>query len=220
MRILLVEDDKQFGSTIHRAIKNEGYACDWVRTCEDADIAIQNGTFNTIILDWMLPDGQGTNWLRAQRQNGLDIPTMIMTARTLSEDIVIGLDVGADDYITKPFDLNEFFARIRSLLRRGTVAPSRIINIGNIQINPDTSQVTINQNDIELSKTEFDLLAVLARKKGSYISKNHLEEALYDWDSVVTPNAIEVQISRLRKKIGADLITTKRGFGYRLEITS
>ncbi|PHR57217.1 MAG: DNA-binding response regulator [Robiginitomaculum sp.] len=217
MRILLVEDDQQFGHSIHRAIKSEGYASDWVQTCEDATIAINDGHFDVIILDWELPDNQGTQWLEQKRAQGMDIPTLMMTARRSSADKVIGLDKGADDYVTKPFDLDEFFARIRALLRRGTVKSSRIIKTKHMEINPDTSVVQINETDILLSKAELDLLVILANRSGEFVSKRHLENALYDWDSAVTPNAIEVQISRLRKKVGANLIKTQRNFGYKLE---
>lgn len=217
MRILLIEDDQQFGSSIHRAIKSEGYACDWVRTCEDASNAISDGQFDIIILDWELPDGQGTQWLHLKRQQGLDTPTLMMTARRSSADKVLGLDKGADDYVTKPFDLDEFFARVRALLRRGIVKPSRIIKTKYIHINPDTSTIHVNEKLIQMSKAELYLLMALAKRAGHYISKQRLEESLYDWDSAVTPNAIEVQISRIRKKIGPNLITTQRGLGYKLE---
>lgn len=217
MRILLVEDDQQFGSSIHRAIKNEGYASDWVQTCEDATLALDAGHFDIVILDWELPDRQGIQWLDEKRSQGMNIPTLMMTARRSSADKVIGLDKGADDYVTKPFDLEEFFARIRALLRRVSVQPSQILRTKHLNINPDTSVIQVDGADINVSKSELDLLVVLAKRSGQFVSKRRLEDILYDWDSAVTPNAIEVQISRLRKKIGANLIITQRGFGYKLE---
>ena len=217
MRILLIEDDVPLGDSIRNAIKSEGYACDWVQSCQEATSAVKDGFFNLIILDRILPDGDGTNWLSGLRGNGLDIPVLMLSARTSANDKVIGLDRGADDYLTKPFDLDEFFARVRALTRRGRVTPSRSIVVGNITIDPDTSLVSVNEKYIDLSKTEFDLLLILAKRSGLFVSKSALEDALYDWDSSVTQNAIERQISRLRKKIGPDSITTRRGFGYKLE---
>lgn len=217
MRILLIEDDAQLGDSIRNAIKSEGYACDWMQSCQDATSAVKDGFFNLIVLDRMLPDGDGIDWLSEQRRAGLDIPVLMLTARTSAADKVIGLDRGADDYLTKPFDLDEFFARIRALTRRGKVLPSRSISVGKIRIDPDTSLVSVNERYIDLSKTEFDLLLILAKRSGQFVSKSALENALYDWDSSVTPNAIERQISRLRKKVGSDVISTRRGFGYKLE---
>lgn len=217
MRILLIEDDAPLGESIRNAIKFEGYACDWVKGLEDATSAVKDGFFNLIILDRVLPDGDGVDWLSTMRNGGLDIPVLILSARTLAVDKVFGLDRGADDYLTKPFDLDEFFARVRALTRRGRVTPNRAIAVGKILIDPDTSLVSVNERYIDLSKTEFDLLLILAKSSGHYVSKNALENALYDWDSSVTPNAIERQISRLRKKVGPETISTRRGFGYKLE---
>ena len=217
MRVLLIEDDVPLGDSIRNAIKSEGYACDWVQSCQEATSAVKDGFFNLIILDRILPDGDGANWLSRLRSNGFDIPVLMLSARTSANDKVIGLDRGADDYLTKPFDLDEFFARVRALTRRGRVTPSRSIVVGNITIDPDTSLVSVNEKYIDLSKTEFDLLLILAKRSGLFVSKSALEDALYDWDSSVTQNAIERQISRLRKKIGPDSITTRRGFGYKLE---
>ena len=188
-----------------------------MQSCQDASSAVKDGFFNLIILDRMLPDGDGIDWLSVQRNSGLDIPVLMLTARTSAEDKVAGLDRGADDYLTKPFDLDEFFARIRALTRRGRVMPSRSISVGKIHIDPDTSLVSVNEKYIDLSKTEFDLLLILAKRSGQFVSKSALENALYDRDSSVTQNAIERQISRLRKKVGSDVISTRRGFGYKLE---
>lgn len=218
MRLLLVEDDQHLGMSIHRAIKSEGYACDWVTSCQDARQAVGDTDFDLIILDWNLPDGTGPSWLYERRQNGLTSPVLMLTARTTLLDKVEGLDAGADDYLTKPFDLDELFARIRALLRRRSIAPTTVIEFGDILINSAASTVAVKNQPIDLTKAEFDLLSCLAEKKGQFVSKSQLENALYDWDSSVTPNAIEVLISRLRKKIGSSYIQTKRGFGYKLEI--
>lgn len=218
MRLLLVEDDKHLGNSIHRALKSEGYACDWVMNCHDARLAVSDAEFDLIVLDWNLPDGSGPSWLQERRQNGLTSPCLMLTARTALLDKVQGLDAGADDYLTKPFDLDELFARIRALLRRRNVAPTSEITLGDIVINAAASSVAVKGKPIDLTKAEFDLLVCLSEKKGQFVNKTQLENALYDWDSAVTPNAIEVLISRLRKKIGSEYIQTKRGFGYKLEI--
>lgn len=217
MRLLLVEDDQHLGASIHRAIKSEGYACDWVTSCQDARQAVDDTDFDLVILDWNLPDGSGPSWLYERRQNGMASPVLMLTARTTLLDKVEGLDSGADDYLTKPFDLDELFARMRALLRRRNVAPITIVTHGDIIINSAASSVAVKNQPVDLTKAEFDLLACLAEKKGHFVSKSQLENALYDWDSSVTPNAIEVLISRLRKKIGSNYIQTKRGFGYKFE---
>ena len=220
MRLLLVEDDRHLGASIHRAIKSEGYACDWVMSCDDARMAVGDTDFDLIVLDWNLPDGSGPSWLQERRQNGLNSPCLMLTARTTVHDKIQGLDAGADDYLTKPFDLDELFARIRALLRRRSVAPSTRMTIGDIEINASASTVAVQGQPVDLTKAEFDLLVCLSEKQGQYVSKTQLENALYDWDSAVTPNAIEVLISRLRKKRGSTYIQTKRGFGYKLEVAS
>ncbi len=219
MRLLLVEDDKHLGNSIHRAIKSEGYACDWVTTCHDARLAVTDTDFDMIVLDWNLPDGSGPSWLQERRQNGLTSPCLMLTARTTLLDKVQGLDSGADDFLTKPFDLDELFARIRALLRRRSVAPTSTVTLGDIVINPSACTVAVKDRPVDLTKAEFDLLVCMSEKKGQYVNKLQLENALYDWDSAVTPNAIEVLISRLRKKIGSEYIQTKRGFGYKFEVS-
>lgn len=219
MRLLLVEDDLHLGMSIHKAIKSEGYACDWVTSCQDARQAVDDTDFDLIVLDWNLPDGTGISWLYERRQNGMTSPTLMLTARTALIDKVEGLDAGADDYLTKPFDLDELFARMRALLRRRSVAPVTTLKVGDISINSAASTVAVNNQPIDLTKAEFDLLLCLSEKTGQFVSKTQLENALYDWDSSVTPNAIEVLISRLRKKIGSTYIQTKRGFGYKLNVT-
>lgn len=175
MRLLLVEDDLHLGMSIHKAIKSEGYACDWVTNCEEARQAVNDTDFDMIVLDWNLPDGSGTAWLYERRQNGMTAPVLMLTARTALIDKVEGLDAGADDYLTKPFDLDELFARIRALLRRRSVAPTTSVKVGNIVINSAASTVAVNNQPIDLTKAEFDLLLCLSEKKGSLSTNPNLK---------------------------------------------
>ena len=165
----------------------------------------------------MLPDGSGVNLLKELRKQGSELPILMLTARIATTDKITGLDMGADDYITKPFDLDELLARVRALGRRQSVAPSRQQIIGDLCIDQDQQRVTIKDESFTLSATEFAVLHALAQKPGRYLSKAQLEQVVYAWDKAVTPNAIEAIISRLRKKIGSERLTTLRGVGYAME---
>lgn len=217
MYILLVEDDDHIGASLQQALINQGYSCDWVQTQALAESALEMSQYHLAIFDWMLPDGSGTNLLKMLRAQGSDLPILMLTARTATTDKVTGLDYGADDYLTKPFDLDELLARVRALGRRQSVAPSRQKIIGDLCIDQDQQRVIIKNKGFELSATEFAVLYALAQRPGRYLSKAQLEQVVYAWDKAVTPNAIEAIISRLRKKIGSDRLITLRGVGYALE---
>ncbi|MEH6632042.1 MAG: response regulator transcription factor [Halopseudomonas aestusnigri] len=217
MKILLVEDDPQLGASLERALHHDGSVCEWVKTAEDAELALDVSFFDLIILDWMLPDQQGIYFLKEARKRGVTIPVLMLTARTATSEKIEGLDGGADDYLTKPFDLDELFARLRSLGRRREVKASSELVIGGLRLCPDRHEVSLNEEEIQLSKTEFLILQKMMESQGRYISKSQLEEYAYNWDNCVTPNAIEAQISRLRKRLGSGVITTLRGVGYKVE---
>ncbi|WP_421781416.1 response regulator transcription factor [Kiloniella litopenaei] len=217
MKVLLVEDDPQLGATLERALHHDGSVCEWVKSAEDASLALDVSVFDLIILDWMLPDQQGIDFLKEARNKGITLPVLMLTARTATSEKIEGLDGGADDYLTKPFDLDELFARLRSLGRRREVRASSIITVGQLSLCPDRHEVKLGDTEIQLSKTEFIILKKLMENAGRYVSKSQLEEYAYTWDNCVTPNAIEAQISRLRKRLGSDVISTLRGVGYKVE---
>lgn len=217
MHILLVEDDHHIGASLQQALTNQGYRCDWVQTVILAKSAFEMSQYHLAIFDWMLPDGSGVSLLQELRKQGAELPVLMLTARTATADKIVGLDTGADDYITKPFDLDELLARVRALSRRQSVTPSRQQVIGDLCIDQDQQLVTIQDNSFTLSTTEFAVLHALAEKPGRYLSKAQLEKVVYAWDKAVTPNAIEAIISRLRKKIGSERLITLRGVGYAME---
>ncbi len=217
MHILLVEDDTQLGDSLQRALRSRNYLCDWVTGCEDARFAVGDQTFDLLILDWMLPDGNGPALLAELRRTGMDAPVLMLSARSETRDRISGLDAGADDYLPKPFDLEELFARLRALLRRGVVQTSNLITAGEVVLDLDRMSVTENGQPVAVAVSEFHVLRALAARSGAFLSKDQIAAAAYDWDSEITPNAIEAQISRLRKKLAKGRISTLRGIGYRLE---
>lgn len=216
MRLLLVEDDTQLGATLKRALQHEGYVCDWAQCLRDADDFLGVSQYDLILLDWMLPDGNGPDTLKKYRQAGLAIPIIMLTARTSVEDRIIGLDCGADDYLCKSFDLEELMARVRALLRRRHVNPSNKLEVGNFVLDGKALSLRVNDKEFSVSPIEAALLDKLFRNAGRYVSKVELENAAYDWDREITPNAIEAHISRLRKRLGSDSIKTMRGVGYKV----
>lgn len=217
MRVLLVEDDRHLGETLCRGIRNECYACDWVTHADLAIEALASPDFDLVVLDWTLPDGTGIDVLSAMRARGRHIPVLMLTARTAVSDRVGGLDAGADDYLTKPFSLDEFFARLRALLRRRERPLTPEIVIGDAALDKRNLQVRSGGDTITLSKMEFMILEKLAETPGTFVTKGQLVECIYEWDQSATGNAIEAHVSRLRKKLGSALtIGTLRGVGYRV----
>ena len=218
MRVLLVEDDEHLGETLCRGIRNECYACDWVTRADLAIEALADPGFDLVVLDWVLPDGTGIDVLKATRKRGRALPVLMLTARTAVSDRVSGLDAGADDYLTKPFSLDEFFARLRALLRRREKPMASEIVFGDVTLDKQNLQVRLGGNTVALSKTEFMILEKLAMSPGTFLTKGQLVDCAYDWDQSATDNAVEAHVSRLRKKLGLALkIGTLRGVGYRLE---
>jgi len=217
MRILLIEDEPLLGEAVATHLKRSSHAVDWVQRLDDADAALRAVDYGLILLDLHLPDGRGLDLLRKLRRAEDKRPVIILTARDQIRDRIEGLNAGADDYIVKPFDLDELVARILAVQRRSAEQASPIIRAGNLTIDQAARKVCRDGNEITLTAREWALLECLARRPGVTLSKSQLEEALYAFGSEVESNAVEVFVSRLRKKLGADAIHTVRGLGYRLE---
>jgi DNA-binding response OmpR family regulator len=217
MRILLVEDDALLGDGICVGMTQLGYTVDWVKDGGTAQAALLDNTHDLVILDLGLPGISGKEVLSALRREGNDIPVLILTARDTVVDRVSGLDAGADDYMTKPFDMDELGARVRALSRRQSGRSEPVISHGNITLDPAAHSVTVSGQVVELSKREFSMLNLLLENTGRVISRHRFEESLYGWDDEVESNAIEVHIHHLRKKLGSGLIRTVRGGGYTVD---
>lgn len=217
MRVLLVEDDEMIGEAVVDGLKSEGYAVDWVKDGGSATIALDTTSFGIVILDLGLPGKDGLNVLKDMRRKKNHTPVLITTARDTVNDKIEGLDAGADDYLIKPYDLDELNARVRALLRRSAGRADPIIERGRLTINPTTRVVLFDGQSIILSSKEYALLFALAERKGIVLSRAQLEEKLYNYDSLIGSNAIEVHIHHLRKKLSEDSIKTVRGVGYILE---
>ena len=216
MRLLLVEDDPMIGASVQSGLRQEGYSVDWVRDGAAADLAVANGVYELILLDLGLPRKSGLDLLSGLRKKGLATPVLVITARDSVADRVKGLDAGADDYLVKPFDLDELSARIRALMRRQGGRASPVIEHGALSLNPATHEVALNGQPVKLSAREFALLHALLEQPGVPLSRAQLEERLYGWDEEVESNTVEVYIHSLRRKLGAEWIRNVRGVGYRV----
>jgi len=216
MRLLLVEDDPMIGEALRAGLKRDGFTVDWVREARAAQAALRTAPlpFELLLLDLGLPGGDGLQLLKSERQRGLALPVLIITARDAVSDRVQGLDAGADDYLIKPFDLDELGARIRALLRRRGARPAVLLEHLGVRVDPASHEVTRDGAAVALSPREFALLQLLLERPGTILSRAQLEERLYGWGEEVESNAVEVHIHGLRKKLGADFIRTVRGLGY------
>ncbi len=215
MRILLVEDDRILGASLQRAIEKRGYGIDWLQDGESAALALKNAEYNLFIFDINLPKLSGLELLKRLRTAKNETPVMILTARDTPAQRVEGLDNGADDYLVKPFDLEELIARIRALLRRaGNRAIATTITCGTVELDPAASTVKNNGVTVIVTAREFRLLKLLMERADKYITKNDIEYALYDAESMAESNTIEVTIYNLRKKLGPHFIKSLRGIGY------
>jgi len=217
MRILLVEDDELLGDGLCTGLIQYGYAVDWLKDGLSADQALKTETFDLIVLDLGLPKLSGIQVLQNLRSRGITIPVLILTARESIADRVKGLDSGADDYLTKPFDLDELCARLRALQRRFSSRAEPVISYKGIALDPASHTVTVNNEIINVSRREFSLLHKLMENAGRVLSREHLAQTLYGWGEDVDSNALEVHIHNLRKKFGQDFIRTIRGIGYMID---
>ena len=216
MRLLLVEDDPMIGASVQNGLRQEGHSVDWVRDGAAAELAIANGVHEMVLLDLGLPRKSGLELLASLRRKGVTMPVLVITARDSVADRVKGLDAGADDYLVKPFDLDELSARIRALMRRHGGRASPVIEHGPLRLDPATHEFFLNGVPVALSGREFSLLHALMEQPGVPLSRAQLEERIYGWNEEIESNTIEVYIHALRRKLGAEWIRNVRGVGYRI----
>ncbi len=214
MRLLLVEDDAMIGEAVLDALRGAHYAVDWVRDGEMASTALAGQDYDLVLLDLGLPRRSGLDVLRALRAAGTKTPVLIATARDVVGDRIAGLDAGADDYVVKPFDIDELQARIRALLRRGAGQAGPAYTHNGVSLTPATREASVNGAAVQLTAREWAVLEPMIARPGVVFSRAQLEEKLFSWKDDVSSNAVEVYIHGVRKKLGADLIQTVRGLGY------
>jgi two-component system OmpR family response regulator len=220
VRVLLVEDDPMIGEAVTTALKDATYAVDWVRDAEEASHAINISVHQVVLLDLGLPGHDGLEWLRRLRQSGQSMPVIIITARDDVEDRIHGLDLGADDYLVKPFDLNELLARMRAVIRRkgGQAAP--VFSNGRVRLDPSTREASCGDTTVMLSAREFALLHALLIRPGVIVTRSELEEKIYGWNEEVESNAVDFLIHGVRRKLGQDVIKNVRGAGWLVDKAS
>lgn len=216
MRILLIEDEPLLGEAIATHLKKL-HAVDWLQSLDAASGAMKTVAYDLILLDLNLPDGHGLALLRAMRASGQHIPVIIITAQDQIRDRIDGLNAGADDYVSKPFDLEELTARIHSVQRRAAAMPVPKLTLGRFEIDQVARKISRDGEEIFLTAREWALLECFTRRIGTIVSKAKLEEALYEFGAEIESNTVEVYVSRLRKKLGSEAIRTLRGLGYRME---
>lgn len=214
MRILIVEDDPMLGEGLQTGLRQGGFQPEWVKDGEAAWQILRNEPFNAVVLDLGLPKMDGLEVLRRLRSEGLKLPVLVLTARDTAENVISGLDTGADDYMVKPCDLGELAARLRALIRRAAGAAAPIMKIGALSLDPASREVRYEDNEVELSPREFDLLHELMLNSGKVLTRAQLESKIYPWGEEVESNALEVHVHHLRRKTRSDIIKTVRGVGY------
>jgi two-component system response regulator QseB len=218
MRVLVIEDDPGIGRAMVEGLDRSGYAVDWVRDGLQAEHALANGVYDLALLDLGLPRRDGVQILESVRRSGLKLPVVVISARDALSDRVAGLDAGADDYLVKPFDLDELMARIRAVCRRRTGRAAPAMTYGALCIDPAKRTVSFRGASVDLSAREFAVLEVLMMDPGSVVSREKLEEAVYGWGEEVCSNSVEVHLHHLRRKLRPELIRNVRGVGYRVAL--
>lgn len=216
MRILVVEDEPDLRSGLVRALRDEGYAVDAADNGEDGLFNAESVDYDAIVLDVMMPKLDGWEVLARLRKQK-KTPVLMLTARDQSRDRVKGLDTGADDYVVKPFDLPELLARLRALIRRTTNLSTNLITIGPVTIDTAARMVSLNGRAVELTAREYQLVEFMARHRGEVVTRTQLYEHLFDENDATLSNLLDVHVSNVRKKLGAEFITTRRGHGYCIE---
>ena len=214
MRLLVVEDDEMIGTALRKGLQQEGHGVDWVRDGNAVETALATTPYNLVILDLGLPGKSGLEVLAGIRHRKAGVPVVIVTARDAIHDRVAGLDLGADDYLVKPFDLEELAARIRAVMRRQAGHAGSLLEHGDLAINPATHEVLRHGEPVAVSGREFAILEALLERPGAILSRAQLEDRLYGWGEEVASNAIEVHVHNLRRKLGDEAIHTVRGVGY------
>ncbi|HVB48337.1 MAG TPA: response regulator transcription factor [Burkholderiales bacterium] len=214
MRLLLVEDDRMIGEGIQKGLRQDGFSVDWVQDGRSAELALEAEDYDCMLLDLGLPKKDGIEVLRGLRARHNDVPVVVVTARDTVTERIKGLDTGADDYLVKPFDLDELAARVRAVVRRRDGRAEPLIEHLGLSLNPATREASCGGKPLALSAREFAVLEALAARPGAILSRAQLEERLYGWGEEVESNAVEVFVHSLRKKLGADFIRTVRGVGY------
>ena len=214
MRVLLVEDDRMIGQAVLDALRGQNYAADWVRDGAMADAALATAQYDLVLLDLGLPQRDGLAVLRGLRGRGSRVPVLVVTARDAVTDRIAGLDAGADDYVLKPFDVDELLARVRALIRRSAGQAEPVYSHKGVTLDPATREATVEGRPVTLSSREWAVLEPMLLRPGVVFSRRQLEEKLYGWREDISSNAVEVYVHGLRKKLGPDLIRTVRGLGY------
>jgi len=214
VRVLLVEDDRMIAEAVRTALQQDGHTVDWMRDGASASAALAASPFDIALLDLGLPRRGGLEVLREARGRGNSTPVIIITARDDVQSRIAGLDSGADDYLVKPFDLDELAARMRSVLRRGAGRADPVIEHAGIRLNPATREVSFRGSPVQLSAREYAVLEALLLRPGAILSRAQLEDRLYGWGGEIESNAVEVYIHSLRRKLDSDTIRTVRGVGY------
>ncbi len=217
MRFLLVEDDRMIGDTLRAALRMEGHAVDWVRDAAAAEGTLASERFDLVLLDLGLPQGNGLDVLRSLRARGDATPVIVLTARDGPGDRVAGLDAGADDYLVKPFELDELGARIRAVMRRQAGRAMPLLAHGGVSLDPATRQVLRDGRPVLLSAREYAVLELLMQRPGAVLSRAQIEDRLYGWGEEIESNAVSVYVHQLRKKLGPEFIRSMRGVGYFLD---
>lgn len=216
MRALLVEDDEMIGRSLMQALERAGWSVDWVRDGALAQSALSDGGYTCVLLDLGLPKQDGTEVLRRARERGDATPVLVLTARDGLEDRILGLDLGADDYLLKPFEFRELLARMRAVVRRRDGAAHSVIGSGALQLDLTTREVLVDGAREPLTAREFALLHALLERPGAILSREQLENRIYGWGEEVTSNAVDVLIHGMRRKLGPDAIRNVRGLGWRV----
>jgi two-component system, OmpR family, response regulator QseB len=216
MRVLIVEDDPMIGQALVAGLQESGYVTDWVRDGAAAELALSHGVYDLALLDLGLPRKDGLEVLKTLRRAKVDLPVLVISARESLAERIRGLDTGADDYLIKPFDLDEVLARMRAVLRRHAGRGSPEVTYGALTLDPVTRLVQFRGAEIVLSPREFMLLEALMKNPGALVPRERLVDAVYGWDAEVESNAIEVHLHHLRRKLCPELILNVRGVGYRV----
>ncbi|MGQ9427026.1 response regulator [Gilvimarinus sp. F26214L] len=216
MHALIVEDDALVGDGIKRGLEAMGETCDWVQSANDAESALRMVDFDVVVLDLGLPDRDGLAVLQQWRRQGRHVPVLVLTARDAIPERVQGLDAGADDYLTKPFDLSELAARLHSLVRRAGGRSHNVLEMGPLMFDPRSNEVRVHGKPVSLSRRELAVLQALLQQPGRILAPGQLQDHVYGWTEGVESNAVAVHVHNLRRKLGGELIETVRGLGYRL----